>query len=367
VCALSTREAIDQMSKGLFDLVLAAVSGPGIDGVALLDDVAARQPWAARFLLAGPGEKALLLRAGTAAHQHLLKPLRTADLFARMARTMALGDLLGDDTLRSLVSKLKSIPSPPAIYLSLVAELRKDEASPRKVGELVARDSGMAAKILQLVNSPFFGLRMRVVDPVQAAQLLGLETVRGLVLSAHIFEQVELKIVTRFQLARVWRHSLAAAGCARVVARMQSESPEATGEAFTAALLHDVGKLVLARSLPNDYADVLAQAEADQVPTWVAEREMLGTTHAEVAAYLLSLWGLPTGIVEAVAWHHRPSAYPVSAFGALGAVHAANAIEHTVHPGDAIGIPSGTDEEYLARLSMPDRLPTWSAACLELQ
>ena len=147
---------------------------------------------------------------------------------------------------------------------------------------------------------------------------------------------------------------------------MQDESVESAAEAFTAALLHDVGKLVLARSIPDDYADVVAQAEADQVPTWMAERDMLGTTHADVAAYLLSLWGLPTSIVEAVAWHHRPSDRPVRAFGPLGAVHAANVIQHQAHPGDVIGHPSSRDETYLTRLDVPDRFPSWSAACLEL-
>lgn len=363
VWAMSTREALQQLSKTAFDVVLASLSGPGIDGVALLDEVAVRQSAAVRFLLGHPAEARALLRGGAAAHQYLLKPLQADDLFGRLARTLRLGDLLSDTALQALVSRFRSLPSPPAVYLAVVAELRKEDASPRKVGELVARDAGIAAKILQLVNSPLLGLRMRVADPVQAVQFLGIDTVRALVLSSHVFEQIDVKTAARFQLTRAWRHAVAAGGCARTVAEAEGAAPEEASEAFTAALLHDVGKLLLVRALPNDYADVLDQAAADTVPAWVAERDLLGTTHAEIGAYLLSLWGLPHAVVEAVAWHHRPAESLATAFGALGAVHVGNVIAHRVHPGDTAGVPSDLDAGYLERLQVSGRLPAWSAGC----
>ncbi len=363
VCVMSSRDALDQLARSAFDAAVVGAEAPGIDGLALLEEVARRQPGAVRFLLSTRPDVQWLLRAGETVHQHLVKPLQAQDLFTRLARTLALGDVLSDPPLQALVSRLKSVPSPPAAYMAILAEMRKEEASGRKVGELVARDAGMAAKILQLVNSPFFGLRMGLADPVQAVQDLGLETVRALVLTAHVFEQVDLKTVARFQLSRVWRHSLAAAGCARVVAQLENAPPDGAGEAFTGALLHDIGKLVLARSLPDDYADVLSEADADQVPTWMAERDMLGTTHAEIGAYLLSLWGLPEAIVEAVAWHHQPSGNPAAAFGPLVVVHVADVIEHRLRPVDRTGVPSPADEDYLDRLHLAGRLGAWSAGC----
>jgi putative nucleotidyltransferase with HDIG domain len=303
--------------------------------------------------------------AGGTSHQHLARPLRATEVFARLHRTLGLGDILSDPALKALVSRLKAVPSPPPVYMAIMNELRSDDASPQKVGALVARDAGMSAKILQLVNSPFFGLRMRVAEPAHAVQLLGLETIRALVLSTHVFEQLDLRTVTRFRIGKVWRHSLSAAAFARIVAREQGVSAEAAAEAFTAALLHDIGKLVLAGSLPDDYGVVIDQADADHVATWIVEREMLEATHADIGAYLLGLWGLPDPIVEAVAWHHRPSGCGAPAASSLTAVHAADVIEHRLHPADTAGGTTDTDGEFLDRLELTATFPAWAAACRE--
>jgi putative nucleotidyltransferase with HDIG domain len=362
---MSSTDAAGQLANGIFDVVVAdeRIVAAG-EGHSFLDEVAARQPKAVRYLLSGRHGASVLLHADRSAHQHLLKPLGAEFVFARLAQTLVLGDLLADADLQRVIGRLTRLPSLPPVYLAIMAELKKDEASGRKVGELVARDGGMSAKILQLVNSPFFGLRMRVSDPAQAIQLLGLETVRGLVLSAHVFEQVDLRTATRFRLGKVWRHSLATAGYARLIARQNKATADVEGEAFTGALLHDIGKLVLAASLSDDYAIVVEQAESEKIATWLVERDLLRTTHAEVGAYLLSLWGLPEPIVETVASHHQPSRSPAPAYCPLGVVHTANVIEHRTHPADTIAAPSETDDAYLDRFEMRSHVPEWTAACM---
>jgi HD-like signal output (HDOD) protein len=198
-------------------------------------------------------------------------------------------------------------------------------------------------------------------------RLLGLDTLRALVVSLNLFEQVDPRVAHRFGLGRVWRHAAAAAALGRLIAYLQGASPECAAEAFSASLLHDVGKLVLAQSLPDDYAFVLHQAEAERRPTWVVEAEWLGATHAEVGAYLLGLWGVPGSIVEAVARHHRPALDEgPSSYFPLAAVHVANAIEHQLHPADVVGAAATLDEEYLARYDLAGRVPVWTAACFAL-
>jgi len=365
--ATTLPEALEQLSHGVFDVVAADVEAHGIDGGSFLDEVAARQPRAARFLVSDSGARGMLMRAVGSAHQHLAKPLDPGALFAQLARTLALGDLLSDARLKCLVGRLRNVPSLPSIYLAILAELRQEEPSGQKVGELVARDPGTAAKILQLVNSPFFGFRVRVTDAFHAVQLLGLETVRALVLSLHIFDRLDEPAVMRFRLGRVWRHSLATTNVARMIARLQDRDTAATGEAFTAALLHDIGKLVFALSLPEEYAAAMRRAERDQVPLWTAEQDALSATHAEVGAYLLGLWGLPEPIVEAVAWHHRPSECPSPTFCPLGVVHAANCIEHAVHPADSVGPSASVDQSFLDRFQAAWQFQAWSAACLDAE
>jgi HD-like signal output (HDOD) protein len=359
-------EAFDQLETSRFDAVVAAADVTGAPRRTFLDEVADRHPMAARFLLARHGGRDLLLAADGAAHQHLSRPFESADLFARLNQTILLHRLLTDPGLKAVVARLKAVPSPAPIYLALMSELRKDHASARKAGELVAQDAGMAAKILQLVNSPFFGLRMPVCDPAHAVRLLGLDTLRALVLSAKVFEQLDPRVAHRFHLHRVWRHSMASAGFAKLVAYLQDASAESTGEAFSAALLHDIGKLVLAASLPEDYKVVIEQAEAEGVPLWMAERDLLQTTHAEVGAYLLGLWGVPGPIVDAVANHHVPSRDAGAGYFPLSAVHVANVIDHQAHPADVTGAAASVDAEYVERFQIGGQIPVWTSSCLAL-
>jgi putative nucleotidyltransferase with HDIG domain len=365
VCVRNGMEAAGRLATQSFDVVAAKVGVPGWDAAAFLDEVARAQPRAIRFLLSAASGPGMIEQAGSTSHQHLARPLEACAVFARLDRTLRLREILADPMLKELVSRLKTVPSPPPVYMAIVNELRRDEASPWKVGELVARDAGMSAKILQLVNSPFFGLRMRVAEPARAVQLLGLETIRALVLSAHLFEQLDLRTVSRFRLGKVWRHSLAAAACARVVAGSLGAAAADAAEAFTSALLHDIGKLVLAGSLAEDYGVVVEQADADGTPTWLVEREMLGATHADVGAYLLGLWGIPDAIVEAVAWHHRPAQGGAPAASAVTAAHAADAIEHRLHPADAAGGAMDPDADFLAERDLTASFPAWMAACRE--
>jgi putative nucleotidyltransferase with HDIG domain len=363
----TTADALDRLAASPFAAVVADVGRRNLGGGSFLDEVAARQPCAIRLLLSTSGGRAMLMRAGGAAHQHLSSPVDLEAAFERLESTFALGELLLDSSLQGVVGRLRAVPSLPSVYVAIMAELRQQEPSGARVGELVAKDAGMSAKLLQLVNSPFFGLRMPVKDPSLAVQLLGLETLRALVLSMHIFEQFDDRSIRQFRLGRVWRHSLSAAHCARLVARWHDNSAEVVGEATTAALLHDIGKLILATSLEDEYGRALARAEQDRIPQWEAEREIIGATHAEVGAYLLGLWGLPETIVEATAWHHRPSACPSSRFSPLGVVHVADAIEHEVHPADLVGAAPALDDTHMERFRAVWQYAAWKAAYLDAE
>jgi HD-like signal output (HDOD) protein len=126
-----------------------------------------------------------------------------------------------------------------------------------------------------------------------------------------------------------------------------------------AGLLHDLGQLVLATNLPDLYRTALVEAQAHGTTVWAAERALLGTTHAEVGAYLLGLWGLPDPIVEALAFHHCPSACPDQRLSPLTAVHIANALVHTEDSTEAGGSSAALDSAYVAQLGLTERLSTW--------
>ena len=194
---------------------------------------------------------------------------------------------------------------------------------------------------------------------VEAVKLLGLDTIKALVLSVQIFSYFDQQQGGAFALDVLWQHSLATSTCAKRIAQEEQQDRHVVDHAFMAGLLHDIGKLVLAAHLPDLYSVARVQAQAHGTTVWEAERAVLGTTHAEVGAYLLGLWGLPEPIVEALAFHHCPSACPEQRFSPLTAVHIANALVPPEDSTEAGGTPAALDSAYVAQLGLSERLSTW--------
>ena len=244
-------------------------------------------------------------------------------------------------------------------------ELRSENASLQRIGAIIEEDAALTAKILQLVNSAFFGARVHVVSAAQAVQLFGLDLVRTLMLSAEIVSQLDEHGMKRFRAAEIWRHSLDVSRFVRIIARVERLDDDTTGHAVTAAVLHDVGRLVLASCLTDEYGVIVDRAARDQQPLVQVEHDVLGCTHAEVGAYLLGLWGLPDQVTAAVAWHHRPSASTPGTLGPLALVHAADAIASEVIPESGHDhVPALRDDCFLQSLQTNASYDQWKAACL---
>ena len=227
----------------------------------------------------------------------------------------------------------------------------------------MAKDLGMVTKILQLVNSAFFGLRTHVSDPEQAVALLGFDTIKSLVLSSQVFAQFDQTELPSFSLDELWRHAILTGTFARRIAKEEGLNQQAVDEAFTAALLHDVGVLVLAANRPSEYARVIDLVRTTSMSDWSAEREVFGADHAHVGAYLLGIWGLSDGIVETVAFHHHPGDYLAAGFGTVTAVHVANAVAEAQGHADCVDENIGVDKAYFDRENLSPRLSRWRELC----
>jgi putative nucleotidyltransferase with HDIG domain len=278
-----------------------------------------------------------------------------------VARAFALRDLLSNERLKQLATRIKSLPTLPTLYQQLTNELRKDDASMEQIGEIISRDIGMTAKILQLVNSAFFGLPQPISNPGEAVMYLGLSTVRALVLSLQVFSQFKNPRLTGFSLDALADHCWKTAVLARRIARAESSDTKMMDQCFLAGLMHDIGRIILADGMPEQYTKVWNEAREKHLPLWQAEQAEFGATHAEVGAYLLGLWGLPNPIVEAVALHHSPCLCVVPGFSPLAAVHVANAFVHEKDgaPAESVHI----DMDYLTTLGLADRLAEWRDVC----
>jgi putative nucleotidyltransferase with HDIG domain len=215
----------------------------------------------------------------------------------------------------------------------------------------------MVAKILQLVNSAFFGMYSRITTPEQAIMVLGLRTIHSLVLTTGVFSQFNRGSATIFKVDAIVQHSLQTAIMAKEIAMFEGCSPMVVDGAFTSGLLHDIGKLVLAANLPERYEPAWAESQSSHIPLWQAERNVFGVCHAEIGAYLMTLWGLPDAIVEAIAFHHYPSRCPNQQFGPVAAVHIANALCLRSSASE----PLQADKEYIEIMGLSDHVKDWEA------
>jgi HD-like signal output (HDOD) protein len=356
-------EALEYLSKESFDVIVSDMRMPGMDGAQLLIEVMKRHPQIARIVLSGHSEEETILKSVRPAHQYLAKPCDAETLKSVVMSACALRNLLAEESIKHIVSSMDSIPSLPSLYAEIIEELHSPDASIQKVGKIVSKDMGMTAKILQLVNSAFFGLRRHVASPAQAVSLLGLDTIKALVLSVHIFTQFDTQKATCLSLQRLWRHSFLTGVLAKAIAKEENLKQILVDDSFMAGLLHDLGKPILAVNFPERYGEAQELSKVKNLPLWEAEKEIFSVTHSEVGAYLAGLWGLPDSAVGGLAFHHSPAQWQGQGFSPLLAVHVANVLEHREDSSDREQVKSQIDSDYLAKLDMTNRLAAWQETC----
>jgi putative nucleotidyltransferase with HDIG domain len=350
--ATSGPEALEHMQQRPYDVIVSDMRMPGMDGRQLLEEVEKRYPQVVRVVLSGTAAGPEALDSLRPTHQYLAKPCDADIVRNTIERALKLRELVPQEQVRKLVSKTGSVPSLPSLYEQIMLELRSPDCEIGRVANIIARDAGMTAKILQVANSAFFGLRGQVARPNDAIFRLGLDVVKALVLSVQVFSAFQSDDVKRLKLTRVWPHSLSTAALARKIAVLQGAEPPVVDLAFTAGLLHDVGKLILASNVPDEYQVVLARSTETRVRDWQGEYITFGATHAEVGAYLIGLWGLPDALVETIAYHHRPVQSTNKKFGPLAALYLADALEHKRHSTPGQFDPDGLDTDYLAQVGL---------------
>ncbi len=355
----SGEQTLEALKKHQIDVIVADIRMPGMDGVTLLRRVKQYYPTVVRIALTGHSDMVTSLHATLLVHQFLSKPCDAATLKATLRRACTLSELLYDSDLQRLVLKLKSLPSPPFLYFQIMNEMQSPNSSTEKVGKIVARDIAMTTKVLQLVNSAFFGLREYVADPVQATSLLGMEIIRELVLSIHLFSEISQYKLEQLGLSSLWDHSMEVANFARMIALNGGLSRKEADQAFLAGLLHDVGKLVLAENMPERYYKGYWMGIQQGIELFEAENKVFGANHAQLGAYLLALWGLPDWVVSATGYHHIPEVKVEDGFSPVTAVHIANVFDHEANPHKIKGGLPQVNMDYLDQLGMVNRLETW--------
>jgi putative nucleotidyltransferase with HDIG domain len=229
--------------------------------------------------------------------------------------------------LTQVIQRLRDLPALPSIVLDLISSFGREDVDVTTLAEKMSRDQAMAAKILRLANSSFYGLPARVKTVKQAIVVLGFDSARAMAVAGNVIDRFGGGARHHVDVARFWRHSIATALCARSLARHAGLDQDA---AFIGGLLHDIGRLVLAISFPEQYARVAAECERDTISLSAAELRVLGVDHERAGQLLAEAWKFPPAIQRAIGQHHAPDAADLADIP--GVVHMANALVHALDP-----------------------------------
>jgi putative nucleotidyltransferase with HDIG domain len=242
-------------------------------------------------------------------------------------------------TPEQLAAGLQDLPSLPAVVMELLGSIEQEDIDISVLAKKVSYDQALTAKTLRLANSSTYGLQVKVTTIQQAITFLGFQTTRNLITTAAITGCFPSGRCAGFHDKAFWRHSIATAACARALARRMRFNQDI---AFTAGLLHDIGRLVLVTAHPDAYAQVVAW-HAQHGGDWQdAEQAVLGIDHVDAGVALADHWNFSSTMRQAIAYHHAPDIHGAGFLAAI--VHVANAIVHALDL-------AGEDDELVPRVS----------------
>ncbi|MDR3669689.1 MAG: response regulator [Holophaga sp.] len=360
-------EFADSAGKGLeafarepFNVVVADLRMPGMNGAEFLQEVMARYPATIRILVAADADRQLAVQSVGRTHQFLAKPCDLTVLKSTVEFCYHHGRRVGNDHVRELIARIGQLPTVPDLYQEITHLLESDRRSVDELGAVIGRDIGMTAMILKLANSAFFSLRHAVTSANEAVSYLGIDLLKALVLAHGLFGQVGAFRIPSFTIQHLWQHSLAVGAAARRIADAEELGSQRANEFFTAGLLHDIGILILASRFPEDYGKTLEINRHSGGELEASEYHVFGATHSEVGAFLLALWGIPEPVVQAAAFHHNISHQAVRGLSAALAVHVADTF-YGYNPEHLVFSRARLDDGYLASLGLTDRMVGWLA------
>jgi len=328
VFAGSGADAIEEVRRGSFDVVVSDMRMPVMDGATLLARIRELDPTTIRMILSGFSDRTSVVRALPVAHQFFEKPCDLAELTAAIGRACELRAMFHSEPLRALVARLGVLPPPPAIYHELSAMLGHASAGIPAFAAVIERDAGLHARVLQVARAVHTRTPHAIRSIDEAVSSVGVELLVALVLAAYTFELVGDRELPGFSLAEHMHHALEVARGARELgARAVAD------DAFVAGLVHELGRLVIATELSDDHLAIVRQCGEPGASRRAVEHGVLGTSHAELGAYLVALWGLPLRIIEAVARQDDEAAPATPVLAALRAAHAALPRPGTAAPG----------------------------------
>ncbi|MBI5098465.1 MAG: HDOD domain-containing protein [Nitrospirae bacterium] len=351
----SGSKGLEILKKEKVDLVISDVRMPVMDGLTFLKQVKKIYPHIVRIFLSGYADRTAIVTALSegCAQQLLPKPwdddelkgvIRDALLQAEELKKKNIG-------LQKIINSLSTLSATPQTYLEIKKCFsHKNTLSIESLAEIIEQDASVSAELLRWSNSALFGQMYKVDTVERALMILGIDIVEGLVLSNSIFSSISSgsRVLTGFNLKDFQTHSLSCGILAKLlIARISHEEPKNVDRAFTAGLLHDMGKLVEEGHLTENFRKIIDTARQKKTLLLEAEYDVLETTHEEIGRHLAEWWSMPSFLVNAIRWHHNPHLCKID-IDIVSAVHVANVLVQRFELGASgnFRIPQANQESF---------------------
>lgn len=305
--AESADDALKQLEEQPADVIISDMRMPGMNGAQFLKLVMERWPSSARFILSGQTDQSELLRDIGSIHQFLQKPSSPELVEQAVNRTRMLRGKLDSDKLKRVVAGIQSIPVVSSTYEELVSLLKENTSDADSAAEIVANDLGISVKLLQLVNSAFFGIPRQVSGVKDAIVLIGMDNLLEMMLTSHIFQTLGDDMMVSEAIKQVWAASSDLGARASRLAEIMGASEVTRDAACLAGTLSHVGRAVMLGTGAHEHIRAVDHAEKNNVTLREGEIEVYGVPQEYLGAYALGIWGFTDQVIEAVTFQHDPS------------------------------------------------------------
>lgn len=359
--ARSGPEALDIMAQTRIDLIVTDMMMPEMQGDELLKKVALQYPSTVRIILSGYANEDALKNAINVSHQYLSKPCSSELLKETISQVFKIQSCIYNPLIIFSVGDINQLPSLPNIYQELKQEINNENSTSRSIADIFSHDIALSAKLLQLVNSPFFGLNRKISNLVEAVNLLGITQLSNLVLNTFIQESFPaVNSKHHIFLDYISSNSIRTADLAKRISLSENQTEDRPDQAYLGALLHNMGLLIFISKLPEKFDILISEIEQSDTNVTELEQQIFGFTHAEAGAYVLGLWKIPPRIIESILLQTHPDEVDYNGVNALTAVHVAAALlkPPSTHAWERL-FDMELDTHYLERIGKLDQLSHW--------
>ena len=359
--ATSGRQGLEILAEKEMDLVVSDMYMPEMDGAEFLRLVRERYPHTIRTILSGHSDKSLILKTLKPAHKFLHKPCSPETLIAWVNNILFFRKILPNTELQERFNGIGALPSQPLFFALLFEAIAN--ANPQEVGEIIPYDVNMAANLLKVTLNTFFVKTTGLPSLSDSAKMIGMDLLYEIVSSRDVFAEYNDAQFENFSMDNLWRHCQRTAGYAATIASLENPDPSFVNTCYLAGLFHDLGKYLLITAYPDGYTAILRNFSKQDKSLWSIEMSAMGCCHGMAGAYLLGIWGMPMDIIEAVAFHERPSAMKKFEISPLCIVHVANVLDHIFLRFTKNDPIRKLDLGFLQKTISKEKLHVWQKTC----